>query len=333
MTPEEGPAPLRGAKALAAHLMTMGYFKPAPPPQPEPPKPVEVHPRPDFARVKRLAGLSVVSSGNNCQIDAHPIFVRPRQDYPSYSDFWRLVDLDGFQACEQDEVRLTDYGATYIFTGPEGIPDCSHAHARCIFWQFEYAGQYTNQPNCQTCQEQWSSDPAHAARTGAQYVLCGSHPDLNPEPSLISEKTYDVLMLAYLVDRRRAIQAALDRYRWPSDYPGHDTQARHEQLTQSRLMLHVNQHDIPALAPLRMALAAAYHLPVIAEAVQDAGPYRDAVLWVRYEMLPTMTAMFLDGRLEADYLYDSLYNLLCVEHPFRNCVERALMGADVRAVA
>lgn len=320
--------------ALAAALVNMGYFKPAPTPQPEPTKPVEVHPRPDFARVKRLAGIAAVPSGEIRQMAVvSPIFVRPRQDYPSYSDFWRLVELSGYRACDQNEVQLADSSKIYIFTGPEGIPDCSHARARTIFWQFEYAGKYVNQPNHQTCAEQWSSDPAHAARAGAQYVLCGSHPDLNPAPGAVGDKVYDILMLAYLVDRRRAIQNALSRYRWPKDYPGHDTKARHEQLLQSRLMLVVHQHDQPALAPLRLALAAAYRLPVIAEAVPDAGPYRDAVLWAHYDMLPSMTEMVLDGRLEAEYLYDSLYTLLCVQNPFGWCVERALTGEEVRAVA
>lgn len=262
-----------------------------------------------------------------------PIFVMPRKTYGSYHDFWKLADLSGFELIFQDEADLGDAQQTYIFAAPERIPDCSKARAHTIFWQVEYAGDYTSVENAATVSEVWSSDPAHAARTGVKYVMLGSHRGLNPELRKAEEPDFDLTMLAYMVDRRRAVQERLDQYRWTPDYPGHGGIERHNTLTHTRLMLHVHQHDAPALAPLRLALAAAYHMPVIGEQVEDEGLYRRAVIWSAYGDLASRVKMFFDGKIDEDAQYsDALYRLLCVEHPFGKCVEEALADAGASAV-
>lgn len=265
--------------------------------------PIAVMARPNFALVKRLAaGIEL----------ALPTFVCPRQHYPSYGDLWRLVELSGFERVFVDEIDLQDPEAIYIFVTPEGIPDCSDAKARTIFWQIEYAGDYTDQPNKGTVSEQWSSDPAHARAHDAKYVILGSNPGLIEGP-LNGDREFDVTMLAYMVARRAIIKKQLHRLTWPEDYPGHDSQRRHEVLSKTRLMLHVHQHETPATAPLRYALAAAYHMPVIAEQVPDQGPYRDSIMFVEYDQLAANVK-------RADIVGERLHQLLCVDNTFEECV-------------
>lgn len=334
---EEGEE-LRGVAALEAQLVSAGKLKPAPPVIPGRPAPIHVEARPDFARVKALAGIGESQSVDTAVpivitpyatlpsigVDS-PIFVKPSREYPSYSDFWKLVELAGFKTMAYDNVDFYQGGAVYIFTGPEGIPDCSNARARIIFWQLEYVGDYTQQANINTVNEVWSSDPENARRTGAKYVLLGSDRRLNKHWNKVKPKPqYDIVTLAYLTDRRRAIYSQLrDTYTFAPDYPGHDGDARHDILRRSRLMLHVHQHDTPAHTPLRYALAAAYRLPLISENTLLKGPMEDSVFWADYSNLVGWTSTYLQSQqvmLDADLLY----NGLCIDNPFEQCVREAL---------
>lgn len=262
---------------------------------------------PNVAKIKRLASVAYGKTD-------WPLFVMPRLHYPSYNDFWRLVELSGFEAIYQDEADLSDSRQTFIFAAPDSIPDCSQAKARTILWQLEYAGEYTQQTNGETVREIWSSDPAHAKRTGAKYVLLGSHRGLNPALERGSEFDYDLTLLGYMVDRRRAIKDQLSQYRWSPDYPGHNGAERHRVLSRTRLMLHVHQHETSALTPLRFALAAAYKMPVVSEMVEDCGVYANYAVFTPYNRL----AEFVRGNLAQDdvWMHGALYDLLCVKNPF-----------------
>lgn len=267
---------------------------------------------PNFNKLKRMAGA----------VD-WPIFVAPRKDYPSYADFWKLADLSGFEKSYADEIDLSDGSKIYIFCGPDGIPDCSGAKARTVLWQLEYVGDYTQQPNIETVSEIWSSDPEHARSTDAKYVLLGSHPALNPTMDRAETPEYDLTMLAYLTPRRQAIKEKLDVYRWAPDYPGHEGNFRHDVLRSSRLMIHVHQHDAPAMTPLRYALAAAYRLPVLSERVLDGKPYKKAITWATYDQIVSKTeAALAKGTLDGKG--EELYQLLCIQHPFGETVLGAL---------
>lgn len=316
--PEDSePEQLRGVMALEAQLMQVNLLRKAQTPT----SVVPVAPIPNTRKVKRLAGA----------VEGLPVFVKSRKPYPSYSDFWRLVDLSGFGWKYQDEIDLSDARQTYIFVTPDGIPDCSAARARTIFWQFEYAGDYTRQANRETVSEQWTSDPADSARTGAELVILGSHPGLNPDLKRAIAPQYDLTMLAYMVDRRLAIKRRLSQYEWTPDYPGHDGYDRHQMLKATRLMLHVHQHEQPALAPIRYALAAAYHLPVLAERADDGGLYGTSIIWGEYDQIPELAELQLNGKLGDDN-GQRLHQLLCVDRRFDREVLRAL-GQEVRAVA
>ena len=299
------PAP-RGIHQLAAALTKLGYEAPR-----ESTMLAAEVALPNFRKVRRLAGA----------VD-WPVFVAPRRIYPSYADFWKLVDLGGFELSYADEIDLVDPNKTYIFSGPEAIPNCSQAKARTIFWQLEYVGDYINQENIQTVSELWSSDPEHAVSCGARYVTLGSHRGLNPRPDEAVEPKWDLSMLAYLTPRRMDIKNQLADYQWAPDYPGHGTSFRHDVLRSTRLMLHVHQHDAPAMTPLRYALAAAYKLPLISERVANTKPYKKAVIWESYERLANRAERLLGSDLHESG--NALHDLLCVQFPFEKCVMDAI---------
>lgn len=278
------------------------------PPKDEPaPPPVQA--KPDVSRVMRLSRKVATDD---------PIFIFPAKDYPSYSDIKRLVELSGWQI--RTRVDAFSHQPQIIVT-PERLPDLSGIKAKVICWQLEYAGDYTHNYD-EFTGEVWASDKAWAEAHGARYVLMGSHRELAPE-TLGPERHYDVTMLAYITPRRQVIKDALAHLRWPVDYPGHDTAARGEMLSNTRLMLHVHQHDnAPFVAPQRIALAAAYRMPVISETTPGAGDLGEYLMTAPYDQLPETVQTTLI--LSASEAGDRLYQFLCVDRPFRTGVLEAL---------
>jgi hypothetical protein len=275
----------------------------------EPPAPPVVA-KPDVERVLRLGNRPKVNTDE-------PIFVFPEKDYPSYSDIKALVKLSGFQSVTIKQMTAFSR-QPYIVVSPEAIPDVQGWQSRVICWQLEYAGDYTNN-YANFGGIVWASDKAWADAHGAKYVLMGSHEGLCLDRYADSHQNYDVTMLSYMTPRRQAIKDQLKDLRWPPDYPGHGTEDRHQVLVNSRLMLHVHQHDnAPYLAPQRIAIAAAYRMHTISEYVPDFGDLIPYLEWSKYEDLTSMVRETSAG------LGDKLHNFLCVERPFRKCVEEAL---------
>jgi len=275
----------------------------APPPAP----PVQA--KPDVARVIALAKQT-----------GDPVFVFSEKQYPSYSDIRRLVELSGFKAITTKQIDAFSR-APYIVVSPEPVPDLNGLRARIICWQLEYAGDYTDNYKGFTG-EVWASDKAWADEHSAKYVLMGSDANLiYSVPVAMPSTRFDVSLLGYMTPRRQAIKDKLKSLRWPDDYPGHDTDSRQELLTNTRLMLHVHQHDgAPYVAPQRIAIAASCHMPVVSENVRDAGDLANVVTYASYVNLPAVVNKALKANVDGE----ALHNLLCVERPFRTCVMEAL---------
>ena len=255
-------------------------------------------------------------------------FVRPENTYPSYNDFWKLVRLAGWSIIGAQDVHLENVADTYVFVTPEAYPDVRGAAARCVAWEFEYAGDYTHDVSA-WAGELWASDPVWAKEHNARFVLLGSDPPLvepvAPQPD-DAEMTlgYDATMLGYMVGRRSAIKAALPDLRWTADY-AEDPITRHTMLTYTRLMLHVHQHDGAGYcAPLRIALAAAYKLPVISETVNAPGPYHKRVWYADYADIPALVREKLHDPQALARRGATLYDWLCVKQPFAANVREAL---------
>jgi hypothetical protein len=317
---DEPPAE-QSFQALAARARrAFARIKPPAPLRPPPPvAPVAVEP--GIERVVRF-GQRVYSRTTD------PVFVFPDAAYPSYTDVRRLVELSGFEAYRQSDTPFID-GGTYIHLSPEQpyrTDPALRLPTRAIWWSLEYGGEY--EPDLSNWRgDVWASDPAWAKAHGAKFVLLGSHPDLKPpELSDPSRGEFDYLMLAYQTQRRQVIQQQLADLRTPSNpYPGYGME-RHHQLCASRLMLHVHQGEWQAIAPQRIALAAAYKLPVVHEDVPNVGEYGKHVAFASYNELQGFvrgetkeTGVAARERWGAD-----LHHFLCVENTFRACVERAL---------
>lgn len=279
----------------------------APPKNEPPPPPVQA--KPDVTRVLRLSRKAATDE---------PIFVFPAKDYPSYSDIKMLVQLAGFDST----TRIDAFSRQpQIIISPEALPDLSGIKARVIAWQLEYAGNYTHNYDGFTG-EVWASDKAWADAHGAKYVLMGSHPDLAQEWA-DAHTMFDVTMLAYMTPRRQTIKDKLADLRWTPDYPGHGNKQRNDILCQTRLMLHVHQHDnAPFVAPQRIAIAAAHHMPVISETTPGAGDLGAYLMTAPYDQIAETVRIALD--LGASDSGDRLYQFLCVERTFRTCVLEAL---------
>lgn len=250
-------------------------------------------------------------------------FVRTRHHYDSYSDYWRLVELAGYPTCYVDEMDVQDASQCYILPllNGEWMQGWQAPKARIIHHDIEWRldGAY---PQILGVAETWASDPWYARQIGAKYVLLGSDAHLNLHPEQTADKYFDVVLLAYMTNRRDHIAHQLS-LQHVSIAPRGWNEDRHGSLIRTRAMLQVHQHDgIPTIAPQRFALAAAYHMPMISEKVCEPGSFADAVLWADYHHLAETTSQHI--RQELSPYADALYQLLCVERTFKHEIEAAL---------
>ncbi len=247
-------------------------------------------------------------------------FVKMRNDqgelYPSYIDYWKLVELSGFRTCELNEVDR-DSDNVYIFSPVNGntIAWMQSPHkARFICWQLE-------RPNKQdaTCREygiksvgeMWVSDRALAEACNCTYVPMGGHPDLvkmTNDPC----GEYDFVHMAYLYGERKAKVDALAREGYkiaPASFKNRDSI-----LMKSKYGLCLHQDEFPTIEPLRYTLFACACLPIFAEKSDDFYPYK-------------VFDISEIGKYSEDFMFDiSNYNnkLLTEELTFKNCVLNAL---------
>lgn len=275
------------------------------------------------------------------------VFAKTEHLYQSYVDFWRLVELSGFETCFVKDIDL-EREAIYIETPVNGEvrPHIKHRRsilkkpqqAVLVWWNLERpdSGDYElgkiRGNECVTVatpeimeyfDHVWVSDRYLASMDSKTiYVPLGSDARLGaaPHPS----KSYDICTLSYNNHRRDRIYGPMgQQYRMaPNSVWGGE---RDRVLRSSRCMVYVHQTPLPIGAPLRMALAAAYHLPVIAESSKDSHPHQDGhdVISAGYDELLGKTGAWLkDGRLAS--IGENLHRKLCVEMPFKKCVEEGV---------
>lgn len=253
------------------------------------------------------------------------IFARPRTSYDSYTDLLRLIALSGYPLVYCDEIDPASDN-TYILTLRNGENEhgwSGDVKARIILYDLEWRLEGDPPPMPGVC-EVWAADAWYANQIGARYVPLGSHPELALRPGEEADQLTDVIMLSYMTNRRLQMAAWL-RERGLSLAANAWGEVRHRNLLGSRLMLHVHQHDhVATVAPQRFALAAAYHLPLVSETVCEPGLFGDqTVIWSEYPALPDRVS----GALRENGLAafgEALHQLLCIDYPFRKCVEQAL---------
>lgn len=242
-------------------------------------------------------------------------FCKPRHTYQSYTDFWRLVELCGYETIYIDEID--PYGdGYYIIATPDvnayNIPDTT---AVVIFWLLEWYGDYYQREGVT---DTWCSNREFAAHIGAKYVPMGSHAKLGTKRT---GSQFDIAHMSYDgIHRRRLV---LDKLRDEgiTIAPNGWGNERNATLKNTRAMLHIHQHaDYPAIAPLRASLAAAYALPLLAENGWDTHPYTGIVLFDTYDNLVDAT----QSALKCEQLQsrgDALHELLCEEYRFDKVIQ------------
>jgi hypothetical protein len=286
------------------------------------------------------------------------IFAKPVHHYDSYTDFWRLVELSGFPIISVSDIDITqeqiiitapmngDYQEHFVgilshweetgeITGGQlkrqkdsGLPRLSHL----IVWNLErpsgsgsipeYAKRSKSWIDNLFCDEVWVSDPTLADATMLRYVTLGSDYGLG-EPS--DQKSFDFTHQSVIIPRRANIykhfgESQIGPNCWPWDEPSRD-----DVLKASRFALNVHQDNYPFCEPLRIALFAAYGLPVISETLNNGYPYGGDIREIPYHNL----ADDLKARLKDDYgqwrdMGQRLRRKLCEDFQFGKVVRQAV---------
>jgi len=253
------------------------------------------------------------------------IFARTRHKYASYIDFWKVVELSGYPVIYVDEIDPHSDN-TYVITPLNGEwqQGWKNPRAHIILWDLEWRD---NKPDIPGVAEVWASDEGYAQRIGAKYVILGPHPGLCIDDPTKVEKKYDVAMIAYMVWRRSIIESKCiqEGLRVAPNYGAEDDRRR-EMLLQSRLVLHVHQHEnIHTISPTRWMTAAAYRLPILSENADSPGEFVNTCMWADYDQLPAMAKLILSGHHACDLneLSARFHKQLCVDNSFRKCVDNA----------
>jgi len=257
-------------------------------------------------------------------------FVKPRFYYDSYTDFWSLVELSGFEWRWMDEINLKS-NHTYIVTMVDQKRDKWHLswwqrkrkRARLIFWDLERPrprlGIEADKRFLDRLHfdEVWNSDPQLAKDLGTRFVIFGSDRGLGHSPAFF--KKYNFAHMSYINGRRGVILEKLKGVAAPNGYGP----ARHKILSASRFGLSIHQDNDLYYEPMRLALFAAYSLPTIIEYAYDYFPIGDCVQ--RFDFTNFDFAKYQDEYLkrykEFIKLGRELHQRLCIDYRFKNVVE------------
>lgn len=259
-------------------------------------------------------------------------FVHTDYVYPPYADWFELARLSDYPVISFAEVDI-DSDNVYIVTPLSGEWERRWDHpvrAEIILMDAEWRLKESDYQWPESAlvtppfvKRVWAADKWYAERIGAQYVPIGSHAGLSGTAQ--TDERFDVATLSYRTGRRNAAFGqmidsglALAPNAWGDE--------RDALLKASACVVHVHQNDrVPTVAPLRFAIAAAWHKPLISETVYDRGIFETSVLYADFGALPEYTALMV--RRYPDLLQakaDELHNLLCIEHSFRSYIESAL---------
>ena len=284
------------------------------------------------------------------------VFARPIHKYDSYHDFYKLAELSGFPIISVSEIDVTrdyivitapmngDYKEHFVgnlaqweatgeITGGQllrqkqsGLPRLAHL----IVWNLERPGgsgsigQYAEDSKSwidnRFCDEVWVSDPTMADETMLRYVVLGSDYGLGKP---WDNKHYNLVHMSVTIPRRVHIYKEFNNIApnaWPWDSPSRD-----EILKASKFALNVHQDNYPFVEPLRLALFAAYGLPVISEKLNDNYPYGSDIATHGYHgLVPALKAALADDYDQWKEKGLRLREKMCKQLQFGKMVRKAI---------
>lgn len=278
------------------------------------------------------------------------IFVQTRHSYQSYTDFWELVRLGGFDTCYVDQVDFARPDTFYVVSPINGEwrphrdthKTARRYNARVALWDLErpagrgglasYMAGAKDLLNFWYFDEIWLSDrwlasEAHDKRV--RFVPLGSHAGLGTLEKA-EEFAYDFAHLSYAgPNRRSSLYGQLDA-RNVRMMPNAWGQERRDNLIKTKFMLNVHQDDSPLIEPLRLALAAAFGIPVLSEKILDACPYTRQgethnIIQAEYDELVGRAATLVND----DYGWHlamgrRCHALMCLDYTFERIVKEAV---------
>jgi hypothetical protein len=283
------------------------------------------------------------------------IFAKPVHHYDSYRDFWRLVELSNFPVIRVDEIDLTkdyivitspmngDYkeyitgdwehwektgeviGGEIIRQKHSGLPRLAHL----VVWNLErpagsgsvggYAKDSFKWFYSRIADEIWVSDPGLADETMLRYVTLGSDYGLG---EIGNDKQYDFTHMSVAIPRRVHIYKDFNNGQigpncWPPE--------RNEVLKKSRFALNVHQDNHPFCEPLRIALFAAYGLPIVSETLAGNNIYGGDIYQLPYHgLVDGLKSVLKDDYTKWQEMGLRLREKLCEDYQFGKMVRKAI---------
>ena len=274
-----------------------------------------------------------------------PIFVRSTENYPSYADFWRLVELSGFQTVRANEADLGNPGACYVWVemDPGSLEHLIRLErtrsSRVVWWYLERPdanprpGIPPEEMFRQAVGEVLSwVDQVWVSDRGLQriepetcFAVLGSHPGLaEPAESGRPLESWDATHVGQRTPRRIAAIERLRNLGYSVAEPSYGPE-RARMLSGSRALVGIDRVEgLHVGAPLRWALAAAHRLAIVNEEVPDPSPLvpGKSIVLAPYDELPEAVA----GCLARDpgAMGEAAWRKLCLEWTFRKGVLEAL---------
>lgn len=217
-------------------------------------------------------------------------FVRTKHDYDAYTDFWKLVNLSGFQTTTTAQADLRQRGL-YIcpnldhdLLGWATAAPKGRRGAKVVFWDLERPDAHLREGMdpvslyraatdeiLEWADAIWVSDMGlRKLDLRRTFAVLGGHEGLmERRPATI---LHDILHLGQRTPRRISVLDALRLKSFRIVEPTWGT-SRLEALASSRVLLGIDRiGHLKVGAPLRWVVAAAYGLPIITEAVADPYP-------------------------------------------------------------
>ena len=277
-------------------------------------------------------------------------FARTRYEYGSYIYFWRLVELSGIPVCYVDQIDL-ESDDIYIVTPVNGEfrPHMEYrtsllkgAPRRCrtIWWNLERPGDESTTDQTLTVPA-WRASLDSFALLFDSFWACDRHISLFDsrmihvlvggdarmmEGAPVRPYTYDFCHFSYVNGRRDQIYAGLV-HRGLKMAPPDWAASRQLAWNSSKVLVNVHQNAVLGGEQIRFAMAAAYSVPLISEALADPYPLVQGVdfLGADYGNLVERAYQAITGPQEQlDEIAKNLREKLTGYYNFKDCVLRGV---------